>query len=172
MMLFFNRALKQSGAKIRIRDKKRSKEQQLAFRKYSSWLLFIVTISMTVLMSYLQISIIEPTVMSLDVTMAFTIGFLVIILGSVLYYTIKVGQSGTMIPVKVDYQDGKNDEYIDVDDDRYWKLGLFYFNKDDPSIMVEKRFGIGWTINMGHIMSWVLLVVLIGSIILIVNLQS
>ncbi|MET0785412.1 MAG: DUF1648 domain-containing protein [Paenisporosarcina sp.] len=172
MMLFFNSSLKQSGAKIRVRHKKRSREQQLAFRKYTSWLLFVITISMTVFMSYLQLTIIAPTTMSTGVTLSFTIGFLLVILGSVLYYTVKVGQSGTMIPVELDSQDGSNTAYIDVDDDRYWKLGLFYFNKDDPSIMVEKRFGVGWTINIGHMKSWILLVVLIGSIILIANLQS
>lgn len=172
MMLFFNGAMKQSGAKIRVRHKKRSREQQLAFRKYSSWLMFVVTISMTVLMSYVQLTIIAPTTMSTGVTLAFTIGFLVVILGSVLYYTIKVGQSGTMIQVEVSSSDRSDDAYIDIDDDRYWKLGLFYFNKDDPSILVEKRFGIGWTVNMGHIKSWVFLAILIISIILIVNLQS
>ena len=172
MMLFFNSAMKQSGAKIRVRHKKRSREQQLAFRKYSSWLLFIVTISMTVFMSYLQLTIIAPSTMSTGVTLAFTIGFLIVILGSVFYYTIKVGQSGTMIPVEVDSSDQSDEAYIDVDDDRYWKMGLFYVNKDDPSILVEKRFGIGWTVNMGHIKSWVFLAILIGSIILIINLQS
>lgn len=25
------------------------------------------------------------------------------------------------------------------DDDRYWKLGIFYFNKSDPSLFVEKK---------------------------------
>ena len=172
MMLFFNSAMKQSGAKIRVRHKKRSREQQLAFRKYSSWLLFIITISITVLMSYLQLTIIVPATMSTEVTLVFTIGFLLVILGSVLYYTIKVGQSGTMIPVEMESADQSDDAVIDVDDDRYWKLGLFYFNKDDPSILVEKRFGIGWTVNMGHIKSWVFLAILVGSIILIVNLQS
>ena len=172
MMLFFNSAMKQSGAKIRVRHKKRSREQQLAFRKYSSWLMFIVTISITVFMSYLQLTIISPAMMSTGVTLAFTIGFLLVILGSVLYYTVKVGQSGTMIPVEMESSDQSDDAYIDVDDDRHWKLGLFYFNKDDPSILVEKRFGIGWTINIGHIKSWVFLAIVIGSIILLVNLQS
>ena len=36
------------------------------------------------------------------------------------------------------------------DDDRYWVGGIFYYNQDDPSLVVEKRFGIGWTINFGH----------------------
>jgi uncharacterized membrane protein len=34
--------------------------------------------------------------------------------------------------------------------DRCWKFGLIYFNPDDPAIVVEKRFGLGYTINFGH----------------------
>ena len=168
MMLFFNGAMKQSGAKIQVRHKKRSKQQQLAFRKYSSWLLFIVTITITLLMGYLQLTIIYTEIMSTNLTLGFTVGFLVVILGSVLYYTIKVGQSGTRIAVSE--QDFDPESAIDMDDDQYWKFGLFYVNKNDPSILVEKRFGIGWTINMGHKGSWVFLVFLFGSIILFTTL--
>jgi uncharacterized membrane protein len=41
--------------------------------------------------------------------------------------------------------------------DECWKLGLFYFNRNDPALWVEKRFGIGWTVNMGNPKSWYLL---------------
>ena len=34
--------------------------------------------------------------------------------------------------------------------DRCWKLGQIYYNPDDPAIMVEKRFGLGYTLNFGH----------------------
>lgn len=169
MLWFFNRAMKQSGAKIQVRHKKRSREQQLAFRKYSSWLLFIVTITITLLMGYLQLSIIFPETMSTSVTMTATIAFLVIILGSVLFYAIKVGQSGTRLAVS--HFDERLDGVIDPDDDQHWKFGLFYVNKNDPSILVEKRFGIGWTINMGHKTSWIFLLLIVGSIVLVTTLQ-
>ncbi len=32
--------------------------------------------------------------------------------------------------------------------DNHWIWGSFYYNPDDPSTFVEKRYGIGWTINM------------------------
>ncbi len=35
------------------------------------------------------------------------------------------------------------------DDDRYWRGGLFYINRDDPAVFVPKRFGVGYTINFG-----------------------
>jgi len=34
--------------------------------------------------------------------------------------------------------------------DECWKLGLFYVNRNDPALFVEKRFGIGWTVNMAN----------------------
>ena len=34
---------------------------------------------------------------------------------------------------------------------------MFYVNSDDPSIFVEKRFGIGYTLNFAHPVSWLIL---------------
>jgi uncharacterized membrane protein len=36
------------------------------------------------------------------------------------------------------------------DDDRYWRGGLFYINREDPALMVPRRFGLGWTLNFGN----------------------
>jgi uncharacterized membrane protein len=35
-------------------------------------------------------------------------------------------------------------------DNAHWILGMFYVDRDDPSIMVEKRFGIGYSLNYGN----------------------
>jgi uncharacterized membrane protein len=46
--------------------------------------------------------------------------------------------------------------------DEHWKLGMFYFNRDDPALWVEKRIGIGFTMNFARGCSWlVLLLVLV-----------
>ncbi len=41
--------------------------------------------------------------------------------------------------------------------DSYWKLGLFYWNPQDPAIFVSKRVGIGFTMNFANKVSWVVL---------------
>ena len=41
--------------------------------------------------------------------------------------------------------------------DRCWKAGIFYVNRDDPSLFVEKRFGVGYTLNFGNRWSWAVL---------------
>ncbi len=35
-------------------------------------------------------------------------------------------------------------------DNAHWVWGLFYFNRDDPSMMIERRFGFGYGINYGN----------------------
>lgn len=42
------------------------------------------------------------------------------------------------------------------DDDRYWKAGQFYFNKDDRRILVPKKIGFGRTLNFAHPVSWIM----------------
>jgi uncharacterized membrane protein len=34
--------------------------------------------------------------------------------------------------------------------DQYWIMGSIYYNPNDPSLMVQKRIGIGFTFNFGH----------------------
>lgn len=43
------------------------------------------------------------------------------------------------------------------DDDSKWVLGMFYFNPSDPSIFVEKRNGIGQTLNFGRPAGWIVI---------------
>jgi uncharacterized membrane protein len=45
-----------------------------------------------------------------------------------------------------------------LDDDAKWIWGLFYFNRSDPSIFVEKRIGIGYTVNFARPIAWIVLV--------------
>jgi uncharacterized membrane protein len=43
----------------------------------------------------------------------------------------------------------------------FWKAGIFYSNRDDPSLFVRKRLGIGYTLNFGNPWSWAILAVII-----------
>ncbi|WP_308465466.1 DUF1648 domain-containing protein [Rathayibacter soli] len=63
----------------------------------------------------------------------------------------------------------RSDRAIDApDDDRYWKGGLIYVNRNDPAVFVPKRFGVGWTVNLGSaggfILGLVLLLIIVGAI--------
>lgn len=41
--------------------------------------------------------------------------------------------------------------------DRCWRAGMFYVNPEDPAILVEKRFGIGYTLNFARPGAWLLM---------------
>lgn len=46
--------------------------------------------------------------------------------------------------------------------DMCWKLGLIYFNPDDPTLWVEKRFGVGYTVNFARPSAWILIGATLG----------
>ena len=52
----------------------------------------------------------------------------------------------------------------DLADNRRCVLGVFYVNRDDPSFFVEKRFGLGYTINFGNPLAVVFLVLFLAAI--------
>lgn len=45
--------------------------------------------------------------------------------------------------------------------DRHWKAGVFYIDPKNPSVLVPKRIGIGWTVNLGHPVGVVVLLLLV-----------
>ncbi|MFQ5719272.1 MAG: DUF1648 domain-containing protein [Acidobacteriota bacterium] len=46
--------------------------------------------------------------------------------------------------------------------DRHWKLGLIYYNPGDPAVFLEKRFGLGYTLNFARPAAWLLLMGAVG----------
>jgi uncharacterized membrane protein len=48
--------------------------------------------------------------------------------------------------------------------DACWHLGQIYYNPQDPAIFVQKRLGLGYTVNFGHRISWVLLAVVLAAL--------
>jgi len=166
MMLGINEMTKKSGIKISATNRKRSRAQQLSFRKYTSWLLFSTTSFVTILLAFLQLAIIHEEIGKPTVLFALPIGFLILIFIMTGIYAFKVGQSGSRLEVEVVDEDDV-EGITNYDDDQYWKLGIFYVNKNDPSIFVEKRFGVGWSINFGNPTGYFILFVPILLILII-----
>ena len=89
--------------------------------------------------------------------MAMPLGFLFVILLATAVYAFKVGQGGSRVQLEIDEEPIAG--VTDPDDDAFWKAGVFYVNKNDPSIFVEKRFGVGWTMNFGNPMGYLIIFV-------------
>ncbi len=80
---------------------------------------------------------------------------------SVLAISLATGQSGS----RVRFGKKADGTVIRRDDDRYWKWGSLYVNREDPALFVEKRFGIGFTVNFGRPLAVLLFVGLIALIV-------
>ncbi|MEI6473018.1 MAG: DUF5808 domain-containing protein [Holophagaceae bacterium] len=56
---------------------------------------------------------------------------------------------------------GVPDPIPNLDPGEHYRWGLFYVNPEDPSIWVPKLFGLGWTLNFAHGISWLFLALLL-----------
>ena len=71
------------------------------------------------------------------------------------------GQAGSRV-----FMGMREDGELLADDDEHWKLGMFYFNPEDVSVFLPKRFGVGWTLNLARPSAWAIVV---GIVILTVT---
>ena len=69
-------------------------------------------------------------------------------------FAVRVGEAGHRLP------GGRGTSgHVQRDDDRHWYLaGMVYGNRADAALLVHKRVGIGWTLNLGHPLTWAVLV--------------
>lgn len=157
LFIFLNNMIKHSKQEINAENPEVSKMQNIIYRQKWSRYLFVMLLLTVAMFTFIQMAFIFPDLQKYENIVLFgVIGFILI---SSLVLSFKTGQGGSRIKI-----DGHlNENVIDKDEDQHWKLGQFYFNKEDPAIFVEKRFGIGWTNNWAHPISWIFLIIIIGS---------
>lgn len=73
------------------------------------------------------------------------LGFLFLCLGVGLW---KAWQARVPLPV------GQSEDH--------WKWGMIYVNPEDPRIWLPKRIGLGWTLNFGRPMGWLMLLLMLA----------
>ena len=140
----------------------RSLRQNLAFRR--RWSAFMMIAGFLMVLSFavipLQLAFQWPA--SAAVAAVLTASMFIVL--GVIVLAVTTGQGGSRIRVREpagEPVDGR----VNRDDDRHWKLGVFYFNPDDPAIFLEKRFGVGWTVNWARPVAWALV---FGPLVLII----
>lgn len=63
--------------------------------------------------------------------------------------------------------DEEPSRYVQRDDDRFWHLaGTLYANRSDRSVLVPRRVGLGWTLNVAHPGSWIIAVAVVAVAVL------
>ena len=153
---------------IRHPDQGASFRAQQRFRSAMSRFLAVVAILTTLMLVSLGVSAIRvglgespglsPSFMILAVLM------LLCAIGGILYIALRYGQGGSRLEREAagaPLTDG-------LADNRNWVLGAFYVNRDDPSLMVEHRFGLGYTLNLGNPKAMALLAGFLGLVLLVV----
>ena len=57
--------------------------------------------------------------------------------------------------------------------DECWKWGQIYYNPADPSIWIEKRAGVGYTVNFARPTAWVLVALItLGPLVVILLMRD
>lgn len=128
----------------------RSVEAQEAFRAAVANLLSVTALFTSALMTFLSVQTIRIALSqtrSLGTLIWWILGMMLVFLfGGLILIMVKYGQGGALLEegsAEAPLTDG-------LADNAHWVWGVFYVNKDDSSILVEKRFGIGYTINFGN----------------------
>ncbi|WP_374951271.1 DUF5808 domain-containing protein [Mucilaginibacter sp.] len=50
---------------------------------------------------------------------------------------------------------------LNNDDNSHWKWGLVYYNPLNPKLIINKRYGLGWTFNFAHKATWLFLLAVV-----------
>lgn len=139
--------IKSSKQQLNVQSPEKSKIQNILFRQ--RWMLFftIFTPLMIIYNIFLSLSYLLLIDIKGVIFLIIAVFFPIVPIMGTLLLAIYTGQSGSRISVDIKE---KRTKAIAIDDNKYWKLGLIYYNPNDPSIWLEKRMGIGWTINMGN----------------------
>ena len=89
--------------------------------------------------------------LSMLVTMVLIIVATLVFVGATIAFSVVYGQSGSRLVKRLEENGG-----IIADSDEHWKAGIFYWNKGDASLILPKRFGVGWTMNWARPAAWVI----------------
>jgi uncharacterized membrane protein len=155
LFLFINTMIAKAKQQVSAEKPEQSMRQNVIFRRRWSAFIVVTGTALTLLFSLIQLSFIYPVNQQVLVVVPILFGIGVTISTIVLSFT--TGQGGSRVKTSI----GNNRDVIDRDDDQHWKIGQFYYNKNDPALFLEKRFGIGWTVNLARPLAWIIFLVII-----------
>lgn len=149
-----NYSIQQAKQRVDARKAPESAKRDKRFRKQSSLMLVAISIGTQLLLMGTQSASMQAFI-SPEALMVLSLLFFVFVIGLVLWLGLRYGQGGSNIDIEALAQE---EGFPSYDDDQYWKLGMFYYNKEDPAFWVEKKMGLGVTFNMAKWQGWAFLV--------------
>lgn len=161
LFIFINTIISRSKQQIDAANPEASVQRNIVFRR--RWSAFSIVMGAVIIVQFFASQL--SYIINLGPTFLLVVNIVGIgaILVGCIVLSFTTGQGGSRVKTVL----GKQDKVINRDDDRHWKLGQFYFNPDDPAIWIEKRFGVGWTINFARPLGWGSLLAILGLALLL-----
>lgn len=124
--------------------------QSMKFRRIMSIFIIMITYAIAILFTATNLGNMNLISTKNEFIITTTMIIFIIILGlASIIYSYKVGQSGKNISIEKEGQD-KDTLIVNREDDDNYIFGMIYYNPNDPAFFVEKRAGVGWTVNVGR----------------------
>ncbi|GHO87329.1 DUF1648 domain-containing protein [Dictyobacter formicarum] len=147
-------------------------ERQRLLRQGTSKLLLVIatTTNLIFLFTALLVFGVLPSSSSVTIVPVVTAIMVLVLAGTIIYLTRLMANQNQSQRTQLD----PNKKFVARDDDRYWIGGILYYNPEDPALWVEKRMGLGWTINFGNPMGKIIavafvLIIIISSLLPIIH---
>lgn len=158
LFIFENWSIRRVKPQVQPVDPNRSIRQDLTFRR--AWSNFMITASFLLVILF---SVVQLNMISL-LNINFTIPVILFIIAFIILYAFALSFWAGQVESRLE-RSADSANVRPVHDEDKWKLGMIYFNRKDSNLIVEKRFGVGWGLNFGHPVVWL---ICLGIIVLLV----
>ena len=153
MMLTMAVSLARRTRQIAVDGPAAAAEQR--FRRVNVLVLVLVAYGVAVQLSATTVASIPAFSDTLTGGLGFVLLPLMLFNFGVTFWMFRVGQGGQRAVAPA----ARQEFHGDATPDRAWKVGgLFYFNPRDPAVWVENRVGVGYTLNIGNLRAWLLMI--------------
>lgn len=146
-----------SSGQLKAQDTERSYEREHEMRKMTVFFMAFTNLLTTILLGWIEVqSMMNILENDHTLSMGFTLpAFLIAIFGVLFWYMKRTKQINEQFKDEQSLASAPGD-------DAHWKWGMFYVNRNDPNFLVEKKFGVGWTVNFAHPGTWIFLLLVLG----------
>jgi Family of unknown function (DUF5808) len=160
MMLTMAVSLARRSRQIAVDGLAAAAEQR--FRLMNVLVLVLAGYAMAIMMSVTTLESVPTFGHTLSGRVGFVLLPVMLFNVGVAFWMFRVGQGGQRaVPAAA-----RQEVHGDATPDHAWKVGgLFYVNPHDPAIWVEKRVGLGYTLNIGNSRAWLLIGMMLAPVI-------
>lgn len=171
IMLFSNMMVWRMKLQVNQENPALSFAQHRKYRLLLSHVLGLINLLFCVLLLFFGGMTLELWLPDSNTVWALFIGTTAVSILIPVAFSIWAGQAGNKLKPKVLPEDERSAGLIpknttvqkpSFQDDRYWILGMFYYNREDPTLFVEDRFGTNGGLNYARPMAWVFVVLIAG----------